>query len=44
MIGGYAASNKKQTVLPAGELNHSGSVHTKFYSWDWLMQSVFITK
>ena len=29
---------KNKAELPVGEVNHPGSVHTKFYSRDWLIQ------
>ena len=31
---------KNKSELPVGEVNHPGSVDTKFYSRDWLIQSV----
>ena len=31
---------KNKAELPVGEVNHPGSVHTKFYSRDWFIQSI----
>ena len=31
---------KSKAELPVGEVNHPGSVHTKFYNRDWLIQSI----
>ena len=31
---------KNKAELPVGEVNHPRSVHTKFYSRDWFIQSI----
>ena len=31
---------KNKSELPVGTINHPGSVHTKFYSRDWLIQCI----
>ena len=31
---------ENESELPVGKIKHPGSVHTKFYSRDWLLQSI----
>ena len=33
-VGGHAADNQKQIQTSSWCINHTGSVHTKFYSHD----------
>ena len=39
-VGGHAAEDQKQIRTSSWWLSHPGSVHAKFYSRDWLIQSI----
>ena len=39
-LGGHAAEDQKQILTSSWWINHPGSVHMKFYSHDWLIQSI----
>ena len=39
-VGGYAAEDQNQIRTSSWYVNHPGSVHVKFYSRDWLIQSL----
>ena len=39
-VGGHAAEDQKQIRTSSWWINHPGSVHMKFYSHDWLIQSI----
>ena len=37
---GHAAEDQNKIRTSSWQINHPGSVHTKFYSRDWLIQSI----
>ena len=37
-VGGHAAKDQNQIRTSSWWIDHPGSVHTKFYSRDWLIQ------
>ena len=37
---GHAVKDQKQVRTSSWWITHPGSVHTKFYSGDWLIQSI----
>ena len=39
-VGGHAAEDQIQIRTSSWLINHQGSVHTKFYSRDWSIQSI----
>ena len=39
-VGGHAAADQNQIRTSSWWINHPVSVHTKFYSRDWLIQSI----
>ena len=39
-VGGHAAEDRKQIWTSSWWISHPGSVHIKFYSGDWPIQSV----
>ena len=39
-IGGHAAEDQKQIRTSSWQINYPGSVHKKFNSRDWLIQSI----
>ena len=41
-VGGYAAEDQKQIRTSNWGINHPGSVHTRFYSRDWLIKSLYL--
>ena len=43
-VGGHAPDDKNQILTSSRQINHHGSVHTQFYSRDWLTQSLFISE
>ena len=38
--GGHVAEDQNQNRTSSWQINHPGSVHTKFYNHDWLIQSI----
>ena len=43
-VEGHAAENQKQFWTSSWWINHPGSVHTKVYSHNWLIQSIIIAE
>ena len=41
-VGGHAAENQNQMRTSSWWINHHGSVHIKFNSCDWLLQSIIL--
>ena len=39
-VGGHAAEDQKEIRTSSSGINHLGSVHTKFYSRNWSIQSI----
>ena len=39
-VGGHSAKDQKQIRTSSWWTNHPGSVHTMFYSRDWIIQSI----
>ena len=39
-VGGHAAEVQNQIQTSSWQINHPGSVHMKFYSCDWVIQSL----
>ena len=39
-VGGHATEDQNQIRTSRWQINHPRSVHTKFYSRDWLLQSI----
>ena len=41
-VGGHVVEDQKQIWISSWWINHLGSVQTKFYSGNWLIQSIIL--